>query len=211
MESARGLNVVKEFKKESVFQLVELDSLPEEEKLAVMEAYAEQKRSKNPEFPAGAAAVAEDGTRVAKHNEYAGREGHAEQLAITALFRAVKLSPSERKLKMVALAASNPHTGVVHEEQPYDEDSTLSDVTWAKPCGHCLKFISDYAGNLLSEETGKDDLSKDVTILSLTATGQVMRTSLRSLLPAPHIPTQVSLRALDQNITRSPDTYGNGK
>lgn len=200
MDEGKGLRKIeKKLEVPAIFELVDMENLEEEERLAVQEAIAVHKKSTNEEYHAGATAVAEDGTRVARHNEIQGTTGHAEQLALTALYRAVSLNPSQRKLKLLALAGSRPGEEVIREKEKYPKDVSLKEVECGKVCGRCLKFISDYSAN-----------SEDVKILLVAATGQVVRTSLRSLYPMPHIPTRVSLKPLEQNIEKPPDTYTTG-
>jgi cytidine deaminase len=190
----------KEFISENIYELFNLEDLPEEERLAAQDALAAYRRSTNEEFRAGVAVVAEDGTRVAVHNEIAGPEGHAEMLAVAALYRTVSIRPeSHRKLKLLALAASYPHEDIFNRTEPYGDDVSLTDIKneahW--PCGRCLKFLTDYTAN-----------SEDVTILTFAPTGQVIRTSLRTLHPMPHRPNRVPLEPLQQGLPRSPDSFG---
>lgn len=191
------------------FGLFEIEALPEEEKVAVLDAIAAYHRSANLEFRAGACAVAEDGTRVSRHNEIEGAEGHAEMLALTSLYRAAK--PNEKKLKILAFAGSAPDEELVRIKEKYGKNVEFNDIEGESICGRCRKFISDYTGNFIDEKTGKDEGSRGPTILMVTATGQVLKTDLRTLYPKPHRPRQISLKPLEQNITKSPDTYGNGK
>jgi cytidine deaminase len=203
------LQAVKTLEVPTQFELFEIDNLPEEEKVAILDAIASYHRSTNPEFHAGACAVAEDGTRVSRHNEVEGTEGHAEMLALASLYRAVK--PSERKLKILAFAGSAPDEELIRLEKKYGEDVKFTEIEGESVCGRCRKFISDYTGNFIDAGTGKDEGAPGPTILMVTATGQVLRTNLRTLYPKPHLPRQISLQPLDQNISRSPDAYGNGK
>src|SRR3989344_5741932 len=80
------------------FELViKIADLDEEHQTAVRDAIAAYHRSDNKELRAGCTMVAEDGTKVTRHNAVPGAEGHAEMLAFTALYRAVNLNPSQRK------------------------------------------------------------------------------------------------------------------
>src|SRR6478752_2684483 len=104
---AEKSKALKEFVVEAKYQLFNIEDLNDDERLAVMEAMNEYKKSTNFEFRAGAAAVANDGFRVATHNESVtqegtGQEGHAEMLALAALYRG---APAGRSLKILALAA----------------------------------------------------------------------------------------------------------
>ena len=197
----KRLKPQKEFVSESKYQLFNLEDLPEEERLAAHDALAAYRRSTNQEFRAGVAVVAEDGTQVAVHNEIAGPEGHAEMLALAALYRTVSVQPeSHRKLKLLALAGSYPDEDIITRTEKYADDVTIEEIKndchW--PCGRCLKFINDYtAGN-----------TEDVTILTFAPTGQVVRTSLRTLHPMPHKPKQVPLGPLEQKPNRSMDSFG---
>lgn len=208
MRAERMPQAVRNLDTPGQWQLFELADLPEEERVAVEDAIAAYHRSNNPEFRAGACAVAEDGTRVARHNEVEGAEGHAEMLALTSLYRAVK--PTERKLKLLAFAGSAPDEDLVRTDQKYGRRVKFNEIEGESICGRCRKFISDYTGNFISIETGKDDPNdRGPTILMVTATGQILRTDLRTLYPKPHLPRQVPLAPLEQDFTRSPDTYGN--
>ena len=209
-----GPKPIKEFKPEVIYQLYNIEDLSEDERLAVQEAMRECKLSDNFEFKAGAAAVANDGFRVACHNESVkdegtGQEGHAEMLALAALYRG---APSGRSLKILALAASDPHEDLVHIAEEYGADVELNDIEGERICGRCLKFISDYTGNFISSETGKNEDKSDITLLTVTATGQVLRSSLRTLHPLPHRPRRIPLKPLERGLKGAPDSFGaNGK
>ncbi len=205
---------VKKFEQTATFELWDLEQLNGQERRAVEEAMAQYKKSTNFEFRAGAAAVAEDGTPVACHNETVteegtGQEGHAEMLALAALYRAV--GPSGRKLKILALAASAPDEALIHIDKKYGNDVTLDEIEGERICGRCLKFISDYNGNFLSATTGKNESESDIVLLTVVATGQVLRTSLRSLHPMPHRPRRISLKPLERALPQAPDSYQTGK
>jgi cytidine deaminase len=207
IERRREKVPVKRMEQVAHFDLWNIEDLPQEERLAVEDAILAYQRSTNPEFRAGVAVVAEDGTKAVRHNEKEGQEGHAEMLAIGALSRTVK--PGEFKLKILALAATAPDEELVRKTELYGPDVTLSDIEVERPCGRCLKFMADYSGSFISNKGTNEDQS-DVTILLVTATGQVLRTSLRSLHPMPHRPRRIPLRPLAQDITNSPYIYPTG-
>jgi len=198
-------NAVRNFETPGHWQLFELNELPEEERVAVESAIAEYHRSTNPEFRAGACAVAMDGTSVARHNEIEGREGHAEMLALTSLYRAVK--PTEKKLKLLALAASAPEEDLDRVPEKYGKRVKFDDIEGESICGRCRKFISDYTGNFLGPDGKNNPNDRGPIILVVAATGQILRTDLRTLYPKPHLPRQISLEPLEQNVSRSPDLF----
>ncbi len=189
--------------------LENIDHLNGEERSAVLDAIAEAKKSQNIEFRAGATAVAMDGTKVALHNDKTepgtGQQGHAEMLALSALYRVVK--PSEKKLKFLALAAAAPGEDVVREGmEPYASDTPFEEMEFERPCGRCLKFLSDYTGNFISAETGKPDPQADIGILLVTKTGQIIRTSLKRLHPLPHLPRRIDIAPLGQHARGASDS-----
>jgi cytidine deaminase len=205
MRAERMSNAVRNLDTPGQWQLFELSELPEEERVAVEDAIAAYHRSTNPEFRAGACAVAEDGTRVARHNELEGAEGHAEMLALTSLYRAVK--PTEKKLKILALAATAPDEELVRVSQKYGKRVKFNEIEGESMCGRCRKFVSDYTGNFL-DDSGKDNpKDRGPIILMVAATGQVLRTDLRTLYPKPHLVRVVPLEPLEQNISRAPDQF----
>ena len=207
-------NAVRNLETPSQWQLFEIKDLPEEERVAVESAIAEYNRSTNEEFRAGACAVAENGTMVATHNEFRGenqgQEGHAEMLALAALYRAVK--PTEKKMKLLAFAGSAPEEDLVRIDKKYDKNVKFNDIEGESICGRCRKFISDFTGNYLSAKTGKDNpKDRGPIILMVAATGQVLRTDLRTLYPKPHYPRIMYPESLEQNISRAPDQFEAGK
>lgn len=176
-EKAEGEKGIRRFEKVSVFELVDFEHLDSEEQTAVNAALEIQKRSEDLKWRVGAAAVGQDGTTVAVHND--GPQGHAEQRALSALYAALT---GKKELKMIALAGAEPGDPVMRRDIPYGETVEFEGVDWMKPCAKCLEYIHDRTANV-----------PDVKILSVAITGQVMRTSLRSLLPSPHTSIQVPL------------------
>ncbi|MDO8593996.1 MAG: hypothetical protein Q7R93_00580 [bacterium] len=194
------------------YQLFNIEELPEEERLAALDAIAAYQKSDNKEFRAGAVAVAENGDKAVRHNEFEGQSGHAEMLALAALSRTV--APGEFKLKLLALAGTYPTSETPEETPLYGEDVKLRDIDVHYVCGHCLKFISDYSRGNAIDEKGVEDLAKDVTLLMVaTNWKQVLRTTLRTMHPHPHRVSQVPLKPLQQGA--NPAAYngngGNGK
>lgn len=210
---------VKSFEKMATFEIWELNDLPEDERLAVLDAKNTYMQSTNEEFRAGACAVAMNGEKVAKHNHTnepgKGQEGHAEMLALRALFETV--NPSERALKMVALAASYPDQELIRDTQKYTHESIMEnihDIDAPHICGRCLKMMSDFTGNNVpySAETGQRIEPNDPTILILTGTNQVLKTKLSVLYPSPHVPHRMKIRPWrPEDQERSPDDYISGK
>lgn len=210
---------VKSFEKMARFEIWELKDLPEDEQLAVLNAKNTYKQSTNEEFRAGACAVAENGEQIVKHNHTnepgKGQEGHAEMLALKGLYDTV--NPSDRKLKILALAASYPDQELVRTTHKYDSGSTIEnihDLDAPHICGRCLKMMSDFTGNNVpySAETGERVEPNDPTILILTGTDQVLKTKLSVLYPSPHVPHRMKIRPWeDDDQQKSPDSYANGK
>lgn len=171
---------VKRFEKTVMFELLDFEALDDEEKAAVSAALEAQKKSEDLKFQVGAAALAFDGTMVSTHNDIPGPHGHAEQRVLSKLYTI--LPAGEKKLKLLAMAGAMPGEEVVRTDKPYTAEVGLDDVEWGKPCPKCLEYIHDRTANV-----------PDVKILSVAATGQVMRTTLRSLLTSPHTSVQVPL------------------
>jgi cytidine deaminase len=169
---------VKRFEKMVSFELMNFEDLDQEEQAVVASAIAAQAQSEDKKFQAGAAARAYDGTMVATHNDIPGPHGHAEQRVISQLYEILK--PGHKKLKILALAAALPGEELIRKNEPHTENVALDEIEWAKPCGKCLEFMHDISANV-----------DDVKILSVASTGQVMRTSLRSLITSPHTSVQV--------------------
>lgn len=189
------------------YQLFNIEDLPEEQRLAALDAIAAYKKSTNKEFRAGAVAVAENGDKAVRHNEVAGPAGHAEMLAVASLYRTV--APGQFKLKIIALAGTYPHEELIRVDTPYGSDVKLEDIDVHTICGRCRKFIHDYWRGNAIDEKGIDDPAKDVTLLMVTGSNQVLRSTLRTMYPLPYRVSQVPLEPLEQDIRRSPDTYPN--
>src|SRR5580693_7072514 len=81
------------------YKIYDIEDLPDDERLAVLDAIEEWKKSENPEFKAGVCVVSMSGKRIARHNEKnepgKGQEGHAEMVALDALYSSV--DPSDRR------------------------------------------------------------------------------------------------------------------
>jgi cytidine deaminase len=206
---------VTKFEKTASFELWNIEDLPEQERLAVLDAKAAYKNSTNAEFRAGACAVAGNGEKVVKHNHTnepgKGQKGHAEMLALRGLFATV--NPAERKLKILALAASYPDQSLARGGPKYSSKTkfnNIHDIDAPHICGRCLKMMSDFSGNNVpySAETGARIKPPDPVVLILTRTNQVVRTTLSTLYPSPHVPHRVETRPwedLDTNV--APDSY----
>ena len=187
------------------YQLFNIDELSEEERSAVRDAIAAYGKSDNKEFRAGAVAVAENGDKAVRHNEVGGPEGHAEMLAVGALYRSV--APGKFKLKAIALAGTYPDEELVRRE-PYGSDVKVEEIDVHTMCGRCRKFVNDHWRGHAIDEHGKDIPEEDVAILMVTGSNQVLRSTLRTLYPLAYMPSQVSLKSLEQSATHAPDTYG---
>ena len=215
VEKIEKLKPAKEVIKETKYQIFNMEDLPDDERLAMQDAIAAYKQSTNTEFLAGACAVAYNGEKIVKHNHSnepgKGQEGHAEMLALDGLYATV--NPADRKLKMLALAASYPDEELLREGKKYDENTrveNLHDIDVHPLCGRCLKMISDYTGNNTpySAETGKRPAPWDPVILMYTGTGQVVRSTLSVLYPMPHVPHQIKIRPWEKkDRDQAPDTY----
>jgi len=187
--------------KDVAAELWNIADLNEEEKVAALDAIEAYKRSQNREFLAGAVAVAENGDKVAMHNENSepgkGQEGHAEMLALASLY---SMRPSARNLKILALAGSFPTENLTARTDVYGKEAKTSrDVHFHRVCGRCLKRASDYSGNDVpySAETGKKVNPKSPTVLMVVSPKQVVRTTLRALYPLPHTPHQMKTTPWD--------------
>lgn len=187
---------VQRFVCEAIFELIDKESLSAEERIAIDAAIHEHDKSVNPKWRVGAAAVAEDGTMVSVHNNGGGTDGHAEQRVLTKLYG--ELEVGKKKLKLIALAGARIGEDVVSIDKPYGDDITLDQIEWMRPCGKCLEFIHDCTFNV-----------PDVAVLSVTVTGQIMRTSLRSLLTNPHTSFRVPIQVKDGKVHPVPSTDKN--
>lgn len=186
------------YEKVSNFDLVNFEKLNPEEKVAVQAAIEAQKNSTDKKWRVGAAAVSSEGTMVAIHNEVPGSKGHAERNVLTRLYRSI--GPGiEKKLKILAIAGAREGEQVIRKDVPYDSNAPMNDIEWMRPCPKCLEFIHDRTANV-----------SDVEILAVADTGQVIRTSLRSLLPAPHTSFQIPVRFDGESFT-FPTDEENGK
>lgn len=177
-------------------ELWNIKDLPEEERAAALDAIEAYKHSENKEYLAGAVAVSEHGHKAVMHNENSpvgrGQEGHAEMLALAALYAT---RPSARSLKILALAGSFPSEDLTTRTDVYGEEVHSSrDVHFGRICGRCLKRASDYSGNdvPLTDGTltdGKANLVevKSPVVLMVVNPKQVVRTTLRVLYPLPHV------------------------
>jgi cytidine deaminase len=168
------------FQRTITFELLDLDELEEDERRAVLEALAEQEQGVNAKFQVGAVAYSYDGTWVSVRNDTPGPDWHAEQRALCNLYAKSK----DRRLKFIAMAGARPGEPVVRRDLPlHCKGVNFEDICWAKPCGKCLEFIHDCTANV-----------PDVGILSVAQTSQVVRTSLRTLLTAPHTSMRVPVK-----------------
>ncbi len=177
-------------------ELWNIKDLPEEERAAAFDAIEAYRHSENREYLAGAVAVSEHGHKAVMHNENSpvgkGQEGHAEMLALAALYAT---RPSARSLKILALAGSFPSEDLTNRTELYGKEvHTSRDMHFGRVCGRCLKRASDYSGNdlPLTDGTlidGKANLieAKSPVILMVVNPKQVVRTTLRVLYPLPHI------------------------
>lgn len=191
---------VKTLEQSNSFQIWNIEDLPTDEKLAVQNAIEAYKKSTNKEFRAGACAVALNGESVVKHNHTnepgKGQKGHAEMLALEGLYETV--NPTDRKLKIMALAASYPDEKLIHNDIPYEAETPLGSVNELDVhgiCGRCLKRMSDLTGNNLPNfDNGKRSEGWDPIILLVMGTGQVLRTTLSALYPIAYVPHQTDIR-----------------
>jgi|GEM_PF-2546908 len=182
------------------FEIWEIDDLPKRESLAVQDAIEAYKESTNTEFRAGACAVAFNGEKVVKHNHTnepgKGQKGHAEMLAVEGLYET--LNPADRRLEMIALAASYPDEKLIHNDTKYTTGTAIenpSELDVHGICGRCLKRISDFTGNNLPDfDNGERLEAWDPIVLVVMGTGQVLRTTLSALHPIAHIPHQTDIR-----------------
>lgn len=183
------------FEKVVRFELLDMGNLTHEEGTAVEAAIREQKLGVNKKFQVGAAACSYDGTMVSCRNDTPGPDWHAEQRALCNLY----VKSRDKRIKLIAMAGARPGEELIQNGVPqYCECTKLDDVCWAKPCGKCLEFIHDCTANV-----------PDVTILSVAITGQVIRTSLRSLITAPHTSLRVPVEKVANAWHPVPSTTEN--
>lgn len=183
------------FTRKILFELVDKGDLSGQEQMAVEEALREQSRGVNRKFQVGAVAVGCDGTMASVRNDTPGPDWHAEQRALCNLYAKSKV----RRLKLIAMAGARPGEEVIqYGHKPYQEGMLFDDVCWAKPCGKCLEFIHDCTANV-----------SDVGILSVAKTGQVVRTTLRSLITAPHTSLRVPVECVGNAWHPVPSTAHN--
>lgn len=179
-------------------ELWNISDLPDEERVAALDAIEAYKKSQNREFLAGAVAIAQNGDKAVMHNENTepgkGQEGHAEMLALASLFN---MRASARNLKILALAGSFPDETLTDRSEVYGKEvHTTHDVPFHRVCGRCLKRASDYSGNDVphySDETGESSIPESPIILMAVSPTQVVRTTLRVLHPLPHTPHQTKI------------------
>lgn len=190
----------KTFEQLKQYEIWNIEDLPDEERLAVQDAVEAYKRSTNREFRAGACAVAFNGEKVVKHNHTnepgTGQKGHAEMLAVEGLYETV--NPADRRLKIIALAASYPDEKLIHNDTKYTTGTTIENANELDVhgiCGRCLKRISDFTGNNLPDfDNGERREAWNPMVLIVMGTGQVLRTTLSALHPIPHRPHQTDIR-----------------
>jgi len=184
---------VRRFRIESMFDLMDISTLSSDERDAVEAALKQQQKSNNPKWRVGVAALSETGEIVSVYNKDLGPTGHAEQLAISEFYR---LMPSGSKIKALALAGAREGESVIRCDDPYGDDVTFDQIDcsiWM--CGKCLEFLHDCTFN-----------TPDVTIILVTVTGEVLRTSLRSLFPRPHTSFTVPIKAKNGKLYPVPST-----
>ena len=175
-------------------ELWNIADLDDEERVAALDALEAYKKSKNKEFLAGAVAIAENGDKAVMHNEDApvgkGQEGHAEMLALASLY---SMRPSARSLKILALAGSYPGENLAERTDIYGKEvKTSRDVYFHRVCGRCLKRAADYSGYGVpfSAKTGERE-DKSPIVLMVVSPLQVVRTTMHTMHPLPHIPGQM--------------------
>jgi len=187
---------VRRFTRTIAFELIDLESLSLEERAAIEAALEEQKKSQNPKWRVGAAAVAEDGTMVAMHNDQPGPSAHAEQRVLGKLYAA--LPAGKKRLRLIAIAGARIGEEVVRSDEPYGEDVSLDQIEWMRPCGKCLEFLHDCTDNI-----------EDADFLSVTITGQVIKTTVHSLLTNPHTSFRVPVECVGGYVFPVPSTEHN--
>ncbi|HEY4487207.1 MAG TPA: hypothetical protein VI483_00405 [Candidatus Paceibacterota bacterium] len=143
--------------------------------LATLEAH---ERCEDKTYHAAACVVAVDGNSVATHNDLPGSHGHAEQRAITKLY--ADQAPGHKALKALGLGVVLAGDDLIRPELFLKEYTPIGNLGVSLPCGKCLEFMADVTGNV-----------EDVELLLIAATGHVVKTSLRSLMPWPFISHRV--------------------
>jgi cytidine deaminase len=173
-------NTVKRFKLELLFELLDRSALLSDERDAVEAALEEQRKSTNPKWRVGAAALAHTGEIVAVHNHTVGPTKHAEQICISEFYRQVQ----NGKLRALVVVGAQGDSPVISRDTPYPDDVELDQVQpsiWM--CGKCLEFVHDCTVNV-----------PKVDVLLVCPTGQVLKTTLRALFPKPHTSSVVPLK-----------------
>ena len=183
------------FKPDALYEVLDLDLLVEQERLALVTAYDQQKKSTNPKWGVGAAAVAEDGTMVAIYNDAVGPSTHAEQRVLSELYRALR---GEKRMKILALAGARRGDPVVSRSEPYPVGTPFKQIDWVCMCGKCGEFVHDCTANV-----------DDVVVLSFAVTGQVVRTSLRSMFTHLHTSFRVPIKFENGAVYPVPSTEAN--
>ncbi|MES2203509.1 MAG: hypothetical protein V4474_04270, partial [Patescibacteria group bacterium] len=175
---------------------MKLSDLNPDERFAFDLAMEEQTKSTNPKWQVGAAAIAEDGTIVATHNVL-GPTQHAEQLVLGELYET--LGTSEKKLRAMVVVGAQEGQKVFRCDTPYGDDVELDEIecsVWL--CGKCLEFMHDCTANV-----------PDVDIILATVTGEILKTSLRSLYTKAHTSSRVPIRWLGSSLWPTPSDHSN--
>jgi len=186
-------NKVQRFRIESTFDLMEISALSSDERDAVDAALREQLKSTNPKWQVGVGIGAATGEVIATYNQDLGPDKHAEQVAVSEFYHQL---PPGSQIKVLALAGAREGEKVIRCDTPYGDDVEFKDVDcsiWM--CGKCLEFVYDCSANV-----------SDITIILVAVTGQVLKTSLRSLFPRPHSSFTVPLAEKDGKLYPVPST-----
>jgi cytidine deaminase len=183
---------IRRFHHDSIFDLMDKSALSSDERDAVDAALREQKKSRNPKWRVGVSVLGESGEIVSVFNESVGPTNHAEQVGISEFYRRM---PAGSKIKAIALAGAREGEEVIRCDAPYGDDVSLDEVECVYMCGKCGEFATDCTRN-----------TKDVVIILVTVTGQILRTSLRSLFPRIHTSFTVPIAEKDGKLYPVPST-----
>lgn len=113
------------------------EDLSDEQRTAFEMALAEREKSTDSVLTVGVAAIDTAGNIVAVHNE--GKQGHAEQLAITKLF---ELPNSSRALKCIVLVGGVPGAEMPEADDPRIPREAKPEDMCVLPCGKCREVYA---------------------------------------------------------------------
>src|ERR1041384_2998723 len=115
--TAMQAETIRRYRREVIFDLMPRSLLSSVERDAVDAVLLEQKKSTNPKWRVGVAAIAENDKIIAVHNSKNGPGHHAEQTAVSYFY---KLMPvGQKKLKALVVAGAQFDDEVIRCNCPY--------------------------------------------------------------------------------------------